>query len=75
MTQEGLTLENFAASLLWQISHPEELPVRWLCASEEHKNERRALLKIKLQEWQQGELKAKEGREKIRSNYDTGRIK
>jgi hypothetical protein len=65
-----ITIEHCAASLLWQHTHPNEWPLRWLCSSAEHKQERLDLLKQRFEQWKADELKAKEARE--RTHHEMG---
>ena len=61
---EELTIEQFAASVLWELHNSHELPVRWLCASNEHKKERMTLLQKEFEKWRDDELKMKQKRER-----------
>ncbi len=60
---EDLTIEHFAATILWQIQNPHEMPVRWLCASEEQKQERIQRLQNTFKSWRNEELQMKQERE------------
>ena len=60
---EELTKEQFAATLLWEIKHPYQMPVRWLCASKEHKQERMDLFDVAFKRWRDEELEMKQERE------------
>ena len=63
MGKDELTIENFAATFLWIIDHPREHTALWLCASDEHKQERLANLQKTFAEWRDGEMEQQAVRE------------
>lgn len=57
MRSKELTIEHFAASLLWIVQSENKYTVRWLCSSDEHKRERLVALREAFEEWKDEELR------------------